>query len=73
MGVERIREEGQSRKADIVMYGHTHKPYLDIREDITVLNPGSLAYPRQFPRDPSYMVMEIDGCGEAHYTICYLK
>lgn len=73
MGVERIREEGQSRKADIVMYGHTHKPYLDIREDITVLNPGSLAYPRQFPRDPSYMVMEIDGCGEAHYTICYLR
>ncbi len=73
MGMERIREEGQSRRADIVMYGHTHRPYLEVGKGITVLNPGSLAYPRQFPRDPSYMVMEIDSDGETHFTTCYLK
>ncbi|MGI6008231.1 MAG: metallophosphoesterase family protein [Ruminococcus sp.] len=73
MGAETIREEGESRKVDIVMYGHTHRPYLDIRKNITVLNPGSLAYPRQIPRDPSYMVMEIDSGGDAHFTVRYLK
>ena len=44
---EYIREEGAARKVDIVMFGHTHKPYFEQKDGITVLNPGSLAYPRQ--------------------------
>ena len=72
VGMERIKEEGLSRGADIVMFGHTHRPYLDIGEKITVLNPGSLSYPRQDGRKPSYMLMEIDRNGEAHYTVCYV-
>lgn len=60
MGPERIMEEGRSRGADIVMYGHTHRPEFIEKKDIIVLNPGSLAYPRQEGRRPSYMVMEAD-------------
>lgn len=29
LGVERILDEGRSRNADIVMFGHTHRPYLN--------------------------------------------
>lgn len=54
------------------MFGHTHKPCLDMRKGITVLNPGSLSFPRQDGRRPSYMLMEIDREGEAHYTVNYL-
>ena len=54
------------------MFGHTHKPYLDTEDGITILNPGSLSYPRQEGRRPSYMIMTIDEAGEAHYEICYL-
>ncbi|MBS6398234.1 MAG: metallophosphoesterase [Clostridiales bacterium] len=69
---ERLREEARSRGVDIVMYGHTHRPYLEQKPGLTVLNPGSLTLPRQEGHKPSYMIMEIDGKGTAHYTICYL-
>ena len=60
MGIERILEEGLDRGADIVMFGHTHKPVLIQEANITILNPGSLTYPRQEGRKPSYFIMEID-------------
>ena len=73
VGPERLIDEAKDRKAQIAMYGHTHKPFLDIRKDITVLNPGSLSFPRQDGRRPSYMLLEIDAQREAHYTICYYQ
>lgn len=73
LGTSGLKEEALSRKADIVMYGHTHRPEIDIDGQITVLNPGSLSYPRQMGRKPSYIMMEIDRQGEAHYTINYLE
>ncbi len=39
---------------------------------LTVLNPGSLSFPRQEGRRPSYMLMDLDDEGEAHFTTCYL-
>lgn len=73
MGHERIREEAKNKGVDIVMYGHTHRPRLEQQNGLTILNPGSLSLPRQEGREPSYIVMEIDSQGTAHYTICYLK
>ena len=72
MGPEMLKEEARSRGVDIVMFGHTHKPYLDMESDLVTLNPGSLSYPRQEGRKPSYILMELDKEGEAHYTIAYL-
>lgn len=72
MGTERLEEEARSRNADIVMYGHTHRPDLNIKKDITILNPGSLSYPRQEGHKGSYILMEIDRNGDAHYTVNYL-
>lgn len=69
---ERIKEEGRARKADIVMFGHTHRPYLDVGEDITVLNPGSLSYPRQEGRKGSYMILEMDETGGCKYQQHFL-
>ena len=28
---------------DIVMFGHTHVPFLEVGKDVTILNPGSTA------------------------------
>lgn len=72
IGSERIREEALLRGVDIVMFGHTHKPLLEIEDDVIAVNPGSLSYPRQDGRRPSYMIMEIDRNGEAHFTLNYL-
>lgn len=73
LGTEWIKDEARARKAKIAMFGHTHKPYLEYCEDgLVLLNPGSLSYPRQDGRQPSYAVMEIDRRGEAHFTENFL-
>lgn len=41
--------------------------------DLLVLNPGSLSYPRQKGKRPSYIILEIDQNGTAQYRICYLR
>ena len=73
VGTERLKEEAVSRNIDIAMYGHTHRPETDIDDEVTALNPGSISYPRQWGRKPSYLIMEIDRDGEAHFTINYLE
>lgn len=72
MNSEIIKQEARDREMDIVMCGHTHKPVVDIGNDLTLINPGSISYPRQENRKPSYILMEIDNAGEAHYTINYI-
>ena len=45
-GIEKIKEEALSRHYDIVMYGHTHRPLIKYQDGLTIINPGSLSYPR---------------------------
>jgi len=73
VGNEMLKQEAKAREADIVFYGHTHRPVIDISDaGIIAVNPGSLSFPRQDGHHPSYAIMEIDREGEAHFTISYL-
>lgn len=45
MGEDHLKEEARGRGADIVMYGHTHRPSITREKDLTVVNPGSIAIP----------------------------
>ena len=72
MGNEVLKEEAISRGVDIVMYGHTHKPVVDIGKQVTAINPGSLTYPRQVGKRPSYILREIEEDGKARFNIHYL-
>ena len=73
MGEERLKAEARGRGADIVMYGHTHRPSLTVEDDLVTLNPGSVSYPRQDGRKPSYIVMNVDGQGNAEFELLYLN
>lgn len=53
---------------DIAMYGHTHIPFLDETGSCTVLNPGSLTFPRQEDFKKTFLVMEIDDDENITYT-----
>ncbi|NLJ95914.1 MAG: metallophosphoesterase [Clostridiales bacterium] len=64
-----IKEVARSRSADIVMFGHTHIPLIDLKDDVWAINPGSLALPRQSGRIPTFIIMEVDDKGEAHFTL----
>lgn len=37
---------GKKIGSDIILFGHTHIPYYELREGIHILNPGSISYPR---------------------------
>ena len=71
-GPQRLAEVAKEKGADVVLYGHTHVPLLREEGGITIMNPGSISYPRQSDRRPSYGVIEVDARGEFTYRICYL-
>lgn len=72
-GTEELCREAHLRGAQIVVFGHTHRPLAEHQDGLLLLNPGSLTYPRQKPRRPSYATLtlrdgRIEGC-----EICYLS
>ena len=67
-----IKKEAVAKRMNIVMYGHSHRPVVEYENDIIAVNPGSLTYPRQEGKRPSYVIMELDKKGIAHFTINYL-
>lgn len=69
---ETIKQIARQKGADIVMYGHTHKPVIKVEEDLIIINPGSLTYPRQEGRRPSYILMDIDEKGDANFRLYFL-
>lgn len=72
MSAQKLRDAAKARSVDIVMYGHTHKPYIDTESLPMVINPGSISYPRQEGRMPSYIVMQIGADNQAKFEIKYL-
>ena len=71
-GIEDLKREALARGADVAMFGHTHIPLIEYGDGIVVMNPGSISYPRQEGKRPSYILMDIDKKGVAHYEIEYL-
>lgn len=59
-GTERLKSAARLNGADIVLFGHTHRPTLEMDGNIIAANPGSLTYPRQEGRRPSYMVLYLE-------------
>ena len=72
MDTERLLREALSRKASFAFFGHTHKPLAKSQKGVWLVNPGSLSYPRQEGRRPSYITMEIDYAKEPIFQIKYL-
>lgn len=72
MGNELLKREARARGMNMVIYGHTHKPVVDFKDEVAALNPGSLSYPRQEGRRPSYILMDIDEAGEVQCSLHYL-
>ncbi|TCT12151.1 hypothetical protein EDC18_11457 [Natranaerovirga pectinivora] len=53
-----IKKTGKRQNADIVLFGHTHIPYLD-EDEIILMNPGSISSPRGGNK-LSYGIISID-------------
>ena len=68
-----LLEAAKKHKADIVMFGHTHIPLIDLTGSVWIINPGSLSLPRQHGRVPTFIMMDFDSKGEAHFTLNYYR
>ena len=67
-----LGSDAGARGFDIVLYGHTHRPKIEERGGVILANPGSVAYPRQEGRKPSYIIMKLEENGETDFEIKYL-
>ena len=67
-----ISEEAAARECEMVCFGHTHKPVIEKKNGVLVINPGSLSFPRQAGRQPSYAVMELHEGEEPEVEIRFL-
>ena len=73
VGVRDLVEEAKANGCNVAMFGHTHRPLLDESDaEMTVLNPGSLSFPRQDGRRPSYAVMTLEKGRKVEVEIKYL-
>jgi len=73
MGNERIISEAKARGVDVVLYGHTHRPSVVEKDGVLAVNPGSIAYPRQEGRRPTYIIMTINEAGKIRTEIKELR
>ncbi len=56
----RLTRTARQHGCDIVMFGHTHCPVEDRTDPkLLVLNPGSIALPRQQGREHTYMILTL--------------
>jgi len=60
---------GLENQVDFVFFGHVHIPIVRKEGAITLINPGSLTYPRQIDRKPTYIVMTMENGKEPEIII----
>ncbi len=73
VGIRDLAEEAKANGCDIAMFGHTHRPFADQSDpELTILNPGSLSFPRQEGRRPSYIIMTLEPGQPADFNVKYL-
>lgn len=73
VGIRDLAEEAKTNDCNVVMFGHTHRPFIDQSdEELTILNPGSLSFPRQEGHRPSYVLMTVENGYPAEYSLNYI-
>ncbi len=60
-GLTELVNAAKRRGADTVIYGHTHCPLLKEVNGVTIVNPGSISFPRQSGGIPTYALLTADG------------
>lgn len=57
--LDQLATKAQSMNADIALYGHSHVAKVDHINGVTLINPGSIAYPRG-RKEPTYAILTLD-------------
>ena len=71
-GTSEILHEGIRQKADLILYGHTHRPVIKKKKGITLMNPGSIGKYSRGPWHQSFGLIHINGnikCSLGNYDV----
>ena len=71
--LQRLENDVKKHNAYIGFFGHTHTPVIEYGNGVVMVNPGSLAQPRQAGHQPSYIIMDTNNGGEPIFEIKYLS
>lgn len=66
--LQSISYKAEEIGADIMFFGHTHRPLLTWQGNVRIINPGSISKPRQTDGNPTYLIMDVDRDGEVSFT-----
>ncbi len=66
-GIGQAINEARKFGADILLYGHTHVPFVSYEEGLYIMNPGSCGRPRA--GGPSYGIIDITNAGICMHTV----
>ena len=69
-GLDNLYYKAKEVKADVVIFGHTHRRLAQEENDILFFNPGSISRPRG-DEEPSYGLLEIEDNNIAYRHIVY--
>ena len=70
-GVDSLRYFGEENQADVVLFGHIHRPVLVDTGTLLICNPGSISRPRQYDGFKTFAILNVEDDGEVwiqHYT-----
>lgn len=59
----------KEQKANVVCFGHTHRPYIETIDNIVMVNPGSVSFPRGTYRDPTYCILDTTTLTTTFYNV----
>ena len=72
-GIQELAHIALSCNCSIALFGHTHRPEIDDSiPGLLILNPGSIALPRQREHRKSYMILELEEGKKPEVWIRYL-
>lgn len=58
-GTKRVFKKGRGEGADLILFGHTHTPYMKVKKGITLLNPGKIGISARGFHEPTYGVCRV--------------
>ncbi|MDY0234965.1 MAG: metallophosphoesterase [Gudongella sp.] len=69
--LQRLYYHGIENRADVILYAHTHIPYLNWEEKVLIMNPGSPTFPRGGSNIGTYGILNIGSEITAEIVKCH--
>lgn len=67
-----LADEARARNCSMALFGHTHRPFSRMVNGVLCINPGSINFPRQENRTPSYAMFYLDKKGNLRTEAKYI-